>query len=460
VTFKADVNLTRDCVPSISLSGLLGATTQTGTIQVSFEIPDGASTLNYISDASWNKASGSLTATIMQTAMPPISGEVKMTFSLKNPNLAQQAPSSVTLTLRLDDVAHDPSDHTSISQELTTAVSDLEYSGKSQCARDSAQRLQEKKPLYVQAVSWSTGQIGQNSSYPCSDNFISITLRTNGPLFDCVSKITVRGLTGSTTGSQTNFMLTSKPDSGMISSTSNWTNSGVLILNKTSTFLGCQDIVFSFKLKNPPRPQSSPEATVSFSATSTGLSNVIQELNLTRASGLGQPLLVADTSLASSSISSSSTAPCGENKISVTLQFVVPLLCNDIKLVISRIGKSRTPSGLIALDTSSALELYKNASWNQTSEEISVKPVADLWISSQYVFSFNIINADSSQNAVTGIQIKVVGQGSEASFSMAGEVTATVAASYLVSNVSANSSQVTNPGHFPQTTSFDLSVSP
>ena len=433
VTMSPSVILEPSCAPSITMTGLIGTATATTTIAVTFT----ADSTEWIKEATWDRSAGELIVDIMNSPASSISNsDVIFEFPVKNPNKAQPSP-AIALTLRLDDTSHSADDHVStIAKESGQVV----FTDKSQCIQAASGNAE---PLFIQDVDFNSGGSSQSSEYPCAQNTITVTMTTNGPLFDCVDSIVLTGLSGSTTSSATQFGLASQPN--MISSTADWQNSGQLTLAKTDTLKGCNNITITFELTNPSIPQPGVDVTATYTASIASLNDVTKNITLSSAAVPFLTLYVVDTSWTSAVIASNSTQPCQPNTISVQLQPAIPLSCNSITIVISGIGNSRT-ADKSDIDLAGDTQFVgSTADWKQsvgqTGGQLTVTPTQALQQDTTYTFFFEIVNTDDAQSAVTDSQIQVVGQGSQPLHDMSGQIDATVAGVFNSFDVRADSQQ-------------------
>jgi len=113
--------------------------------------------------------------------------------------------------------------------------------------------------------------IAQSQLIPGAKNTLTTSISTSCDLRED-SRITISGLTGSTTASNSTFMLLSSPLS--ISATAHWNISGVLILDVTSQVVSSDVLVVSFELENgEANQQPGPEVNIT-GYVEAGLSNI------------------------------------------------------------------------------------------------------------------------------------------------------------------------------------------
>jgi len=426
VAFVPTVDLLLACFPSLSITGLTGSATMSSTISVDIAIA--GTTETWSNNASWSQEPGELVVEILGAAASSVitaDQSVVVSFILHNRNSGQAAPAISTLgvTLRLDDSTHAHDAHAASSITYPGAdLSSLNFAGKSSCAQQPG----DADPLFVRPVKFTSGSIAQSSATPCDSNVITVSVTTDGPLFaDCVSAVTLAGLAGSTTATTAQFSVNASPS--VVSSTALWNTAGTLILSTISTWQGCEAVSFDFNLTNPRTPQVSGDSSVSFTASSAGLLDAFENLELVKAADSNAPLYVVDTSWTTASIASSSTAPCDDNILTVVLRPSVPLLCTGITFVIGSLGSSRTPDNSAVMLLGAPDALADTALWTQLGGILSVTPALDILASTTYTFQLKLLHADSAQPAVTGISLQIVGEGSESLFPMTGRVDATTA---------------------------------
>ena len=285
VAFVPTVDLLLACFPSLSITGLTGSATLASTISVNISIA--GTTEAWSNNASWSRTPGELVVEILgaaaESSIVTAGQSVVVSFTLHNPNSGQAAPAIATLgvTLRLEDSTHARDDHaTSPITYPGNDLSSLDFDGKSSCTKQAG----DADPLFVRPVKFTSGSIAQSSATPCDSNVITVGITTDGPLFtDCVSAVTLAGLAGSSTATTSQFFVDARPS--YVSSTASWYMAGTLTLSTIATWQGCEAVTVSFNLTNPRTPQASQNASVSFTATVAGLSDVDEHLELVKAAG-------------------------------------------------------------------------------------------------------------------------------------------------------------------------------
>jgi len=145
VTFTSTVDLYASCSPTISLTGLSGTDTTTGTLTASFTGMTGIDD----KQASWDQA-GVFTVSILSSQSDiviPAHTAITFSFTVLNQIPAQSSPGT-TLSLILQDDFHSAESHSSGDMGLPANS--------------------EQYPLFIAAVSITTQNITQTSSNPCS----------------------------------------------------------------------------------------------------------------------------------------------------------------------------------------------------------------------------------------------------------------------------------------------------
>ena len=222
--------------------------------------------------------------------------------------------------------------------------------------------------------------IGQSSPFPCDENTITLTLKTNLPVFStCAPTLTISNLVGTITRdtSQMSLSFNSSADlrspeiSGASTATGVWTQaSGRLIVNVSSVIAAAnrssaQDFSFHFTVVNQPTGRSSPSITLTHNVAninregaqaSRTLAQVMNRDNtagtvvfsaaevvspIVVQAGDAMPLFIRQASFYTRLIRQSSPYPCDDNNIiTVSLRSNVPLLttyCNHT-VTISGLG--------------------------------------------------------------------------------------------------------------------------
>ena len=115
----------------------------------------------------------------------------------------------------------------------------------------------------VQLATFVTTNIGQSNPCPCSENVITVTLRTSQPIYvACGPVITIQGLEGSITPDNQAFAVSSSQS--VVVSVGTWTrSSGTLVLPLSGSYMAKDDLIFSFVLENQAAAQPSPGISIS-----------------------------------------------------------------------------------------------------------------------------------------------------------------------------------------------------
>ena len=123
----------------------------------------------------------------------------------------------------------------------------------------------------VQLATFVTTNIGQSNPCPCSENVITVTLRTSQPIYvACGPVITIQGLEGSITPDNQAFAVSSSQS--VIVSVGTWTrSSGTLVLPLSGSYMAKDDLIFSFVLENQAAAQPSPGISISIGGGGSGI---------------------------------------------------------------------------------------------------------------------------------------------------------------------------------------------
>ena len=227
--------------------------------------------------------------------------------------------------------------------------------------------------------------IGQSSPFPCDENTITLTLKTNVPIFStCDPSLTISNLVGTLTAdtSQLPLSFNSSADVSSASSvTGAWTqSSGVLVVNGVSVLAAAnrgsaKDFSFSIQVVNQATGHSSPSITLTHNVANIDREGaqasrqLVQTMNSDNTTGTvvfpaaeavspivvkagdAMPLFIRAATFYTRFIRQSSPYPCDDNNIiTVSLSSSVPLLttyCNHT-VTISGLGSAfGTPDNTI-----------------------------------------------------------------------------------------------------------------
>jgi len=202
VTLQTNVHLRLCDLSNITISGLDGAIVNTSMVSLVDASGGEPNSLLFASSAAtWVDSSKSL---IIQVASDILAGqEYKFSFQIRNPvvspdpiNVGKILPPSDTVTPKISmwaapSVSVITSGTAVISGFPTPPSSPLNLCGASTYVQDGA-------PLYLYQPTFLLKAIGQSSNYPCQNNTLTITLKTNTPLCggDCNIRITLSNLIG------------------------------------------------------------------------------------------------------------------------------------------------------------------------------------------------------------------------------------------------------------------------
>ena len=254
-----------------------------------------------------------------------------------------------------------------------------------------------------------TATASQSSSYPCSANTLTVTFTPNSAplLMTCTTQtnVTISGLIGSTTPSNTSLPVLSTPT--IFGSSGSWDYSrSLLVLSSISTAIAGTTYSVSFVLVNGQASQAAQILSIlpaPFTTAATTVSNVAG----------GGPLYVSALSWMVLTASQSTPWPCAPNTITVQLQPNVPLLSTCKSNAAAAAGRpivtlagftgTVTPdnSSLPIGNPSSQSPLPTNGSWTKSSGTLVLVLAADTVASTLYTFTFSVTNRAQSQTAPT-----------------------------------------------------------
>ena len=403
VVVTPTVDLYASCSPVVSLGGLTGAATPSGDLNVTYAANDGA--LGGTHAASWDQVNGTLTFDLgtVQTATILKSQEIVLDFMLTNPPDAQTSPLTL-LSMQLVDKPTGVADYANSFHAVAESVphvmavfdtTRLDLTTQTSCSASTG----DAHPLLIRSVVVTTFTVSQSSFFPCANNSLTVLLRTDGPLFQaCVPQLTLAGLHGSVTASDSSLATTVTP-SGALAASGEWTNTGgtgltwdnsgaigtlLLPLAKTALIQGCKDYAISFVLANPVRPQAAASVTLTVPA-------VVSGSKISALSGSNtDPMKVVDV-VWQASISGSSTDPCDTNLVTVVVTPSIDLYASCVEyLELTGLGGSMTATTPdFMMHNSSSPQFATTADW-QISGTLKVFLDSDLLANQQYSFSLSL----------------------------------------------------------------------
>jgi hypothetical protein len=346
-----------------------------------------------IHSAIWRKDSGALFLRLNGTLLENTA--YAFSFNIRNVESAQSAVLPTIALGRLEDPASD-----SGFTYVVPAVG-LQYADGS------------TSPLAVYA-NFSLLRLGQNTASFSADNTLSLTMASRyGLSFDPSTSLTLRGLFRSSTPSGA-LQVTSSYDRLVVQAMWNQTRGSLVctFVDKT-VFEPGQEVVLSFNLRNPERPQASPVVSVF-------VSQIIPEwIIVDQASGLHAPLLVAG--IVSAGISQTSASQGAENTIRVHLQLQTRLPAQSTLVISGLTGSTTEDTDELGIsvawqnrtdlvqwmpltDQTSPFSLV--ASWNRALGQVRVEIIPSMLEAlTNYSIEFKITNPLTAQPSPAGIQV-------------------------------------------------------
>jgi len=398
LTITSTVDLYVSCSPVLSLTGLTGADTPSGNLNVNYVANGG--TLRGSQAAAWVQDTGTLTFNLGTAQTVTIllkTQEMVLDFMLTNPRDAQMSPTTLLFMQLVDKPMgfHAVATHVSDSMAVYDGTMSLDLTSQTSCSASSG----DAHPLLIRSVVVTTFTVSQSSFFPCANNSLTVLLRTDGPLFQtCVPQLTLAGLRGSVTTSDPNLATTVTP-SGAFAASGEWTNAGgagltwdnsgaigtlLLPLVSGAFIKGCNDYAISFVLANPVRPQAAASVTLTVPAVISG--SKVWALSGTNA----DPMKVMDV-VWQASISGSSTDPCDMNLVTVVVAPSINLCTSCVEyLELTGLGGSMTNTSTdFKMHDASSPQFASTADWliNGT---LKVFLDSDLLANQQYSFSLSL----------------------------------------------------------------------
>ena len=412
VTLRATTHIYPLCSPLLTLSGLTGTSANITTLKVSF-ISSGLSIAD--KEASWNRQTGTLNVSLFGSepneASIPASTDLIFAFVLRNPAVSQQSPTtSLQVSFRdkpptgnalYTSSFHARTTHSSSAMTVPNGdVANLQISSKDQCEGRPASG--DANPLSIREISFTSLIIAQSSFSPCELNSITLTLRTDGPLFQsCLPRLTLTGLSGSATSSTA--LALAVVAAGPFSSSGSWEQSGTLSIPLMAGGLervlrGCVAYSITFLLKNPVQPQSASPVTLS------GLPTISTAIASTLTASNSDPIKVLDLVWAQKVVTSTSRNPCELNTITIVLESNINILqsCVESLQFTGLAGSMTDNTQNLKLTMIGNLNPFKtDAMWDRTQGVLTVNLTNNSTMTRgvPYSFSFQIRNGRVAQSA-------------------------------------------------------------
>ena len=458
VTLVPDTELKERCEPEITLTGLTGSLTPTGTMTLVRNDND-----RFESTAEWSQGDGQLTVKLPQGS--PINDELVFSFSLVNPAVASPA---VSVSVRA----------WSSWQKMATQKTYVDLNGiyeHNTTYKDFGEHL----PLHVRGLLFEVKHIGQSNPHPGCLNSLSVTVQVNLPLSVSTychpkfaisvlsnaehqsGRILLNSASGQCAASANSDLLFQEqangvPGYGMWNDTSDR-----LELWAANAMLPGQPYVFSFQLTNPMTgpgsdlllgQQAQPVQIVSenhinypddiklgipsysdLSYTSNALPALEPSAVLMTQDegtpcclcdieeGDARPLRVKVPNFCVKRIGQASTTPCQINTLTVTIASTAKLIKNDNVITLSQMEGVLSPmegdSVMLLIDgtfgqghdayfSDSPGGAPGRASWNQTTATMRLYLVKDIECGSDVVISFRILNPGDCTKPPITVQVQ------------------------------------------------------
>ena len=406
VTFTPSHNLIPECLPQVSLAGMIGSSTSSGSLMVS---PSNAGSAMQNKLAVWDTNAGSLVWSIFaagESSEVTAGTDLVFTFELTNQPAQQSSPAS-TLTITLQDKPtdidgydssfHDATTHNSALSVPGSVTGAVDPTGKDECGGRPASG--DANPLRIRPVAITEFTVVQSTSNPCASNVITVSLTTDGPLFSsCVPALTLAGFVGSTTPDDASLGLTIAP-SGALQTFGAWTNtlgSGKLVVPASSSgvLVGCRGYQIQFTLKNPAAPQEADDVTLS-------VDSVIGSPEVAGANSdqYQDPMKIVELTWTSPQVSGTSTYPCSDNIITLLFTPDIDVYADCTFLEFSGFTGSMTSESYLTISSPMGATFNTTSAWSMSSGTLRVY-LADTLLSAdtEYEISFTIRNGLVAQN--------------------------------------------------------------
>jgi len=343
--------------------------------------------------AVWDREDGTL---ILELASNTVAGtQYVFSFVLTNPTVCAQNPQDITITTGCCPTCAFTQ---TLSADATTPT---------QVCGGVATYAQ---PLRIISPEFVTKNIWQSTPYPCRSNDISVQIRSNVNI-KAGTRITIKGLKNTETHDQ--IIAVSTCDDNAL--TGEWSQAdGELVFALVTELVSCKDCTITFTVKNPCCCQESPTDGFSIAADlncdsislhSNNPLQVLTALNLLDSDVVQPtaaevaPLKIRCPQWEAHSIGQSSSYPCADNKLTVTLAFNVPIVSGDgTTVTLTGIHDSLTAQSNVTIQGHSAITTAQGefmpaeAGWQSTVGTLKVAIGGDVPAYESITFDFTIIN--------------------------------------------------------------------
>ena len=250
VTLVSSVPLTADKQSLIRLSYFEGASIPAGSGQISLYntssetgggVPSLKSAINngQTSKGFWTESAGRAELVVYAACRIEAGEEIKLCFKVSNP----VAPTATRTSVRV------------FSSDSNT-WQDMDVRGATNLGLPY-ETTDDLIPMFIRTPEFKSLQAFQSSPFPCDDNNITISLRSNVPFLpSCRTSLTVTGLLGSTTNSSHALNLQSGTSSSFAQQAVWNRSSGVLEVNVNQSTVAGAALVIMVTLKNQAQMQA------------------------------------------------------------------------------------------------------------------------------------------------------------------------------------------------------------
>jgi len=352
-----DIKQGAECVQYLEIVGLVGTLqADSSTLQVT-----SASAGVFKADATWDKTLGRIKVYLNENLF----AGTTYVFSFSIRNSATPSVSGVTVTISVP--------------QISSTLSTMNIQGTL---------------LDIMSSSWTTAGITQTSSSPCAQNIITVSIAASIDVDkECVNRLTISGLRGSTTADASSLALTAGSNNAVFGASGSWVRaSGTFVVSIQANFQSSTAITLKFTLQN--------FATVQVAQVVTLISPAVFPNQTLSGTNI---MMVEALSFGSPTGQSSTQYPCAENTITIKIPLSVPLLdtCRAANMVAYNRFPRITMSGFLGAWSSGTPSLSSStpslspfngvvATFDHLSGIITLAPSAATVAGTDYVFSFTI----------------------------------------------------------------------
>jgi hypothetical protein len=380
VSFQVDAPLFLSCVNQFTLSGLTGSTTGTN-VQLGV---NNAQASMISGTAGWTNSADAAKLVLALSSNLLGCTPVTIAFDLTNPSVPQSSRD--------------------VAIAFTAAAA---LSGKTAVTTSRSLSKIDQGALYVEDTAWDLLSISSTSNHPCAINTITISMRPIVPLKCNGISLVFSGLGSSRTDGPTIALISPYAD---LNPSANWTKSkaggggGELTVVPTKTLLNGVVYSFSFSITNADTAQAEVTETT-LMVRGGGRENQVPMVGSITA-------IVSGEFRDSSTVRTSTTQPCGENRIEVCVTAfpVITKACVPSITVTGLLGLS-TPSTVVASSFSALSysdpighayagpkDFFGFTSWNKDGGVLVLQLTKDLASATEHCVSFVLQNQREEQS--------------------------------------------------------------